>query len=55
VLSVVMLVVAASLASHEFGWKHALTTAAILAALCVAVFVWALNLQFQLWPAAFGP
>jgi hypothetical protein len=54
VLCLLMLVVVSSYASHEFSWKATLVNAAVLIALSLAVFVYALNLQFPLWPAFFG-
>jgi uncharacterized membrane protein HdeD (DUF308 family) len=54
VLSLVMLVVISSYASHEFTWKATLGNATALVVLCLVVFVYALKLQFSLWPAAFG-
>jgi hypothetical protein len=53
-LSLLLLVVIASFASHEFTLSGALINAAFLIALCVAIFVYALDLRFQLWPAMFG-
>ena len=50
----VMLVAVSSYASHEFSWKATLVNAAVLVALCLVVFVYALKLQFPLWPAFFG-
>jgi hypothetical protein len=52
--SLFMLVAISSYASHEFTWKAALGNAAVLIALCLLVFVYALKLQFSLWPAIFG-
>lgn len=54
VACLLMLVAIASYASHEFSWKATLGNAAVLIALCLFVFVYALKLQFQLWPAFFG-
>jgi hypothetical protein len=53
-LSLFALVILASLASHEFSWKRALINAFVLIALCSAVFVYALKLQFPLYPAFLG-
>lgn len=49
-----MLVALSSLASHEFKWPATLLNALILAVLSYVVFVWALQLQFPLWPAFVG-
>jgi uncharacterized membrane protein HdeD (DUF308 family) len=46
-----MLICVSSYASHEFNWKSTLMSAVVLIALCMFVFVYALKLQFQLWPA----
>lgn len=54
VACLLMLVAISSYASHEFSWKATLGNAAILVALCLFVFVYALKLQFQLWPAFLG-
>jgi hypothetical protein len=54
VLCLFMLVAIASYASHEFSWKATFGNAAVLIALCLLVFVYALKLQFSLWPAFFG-
>ncbi len=51
ILSLVLLVVISSYASHEFAWKGALVNAAVLVAVCLVLFVWGLKLQFQLWPS----
>lgn len=54
VICVFMLVCISSYASHEFSWKAALGNAAVLIALCLFVFVYALKLQFSIWPAFIG-
>lgn len=51
VLTLFAVVLISSLASHEFAWTGSLVNAAILIILCVTVFVWAIKLPFQLWPA----
>ncbi len=50
VISLAAVVIVSSLASHEFGWKATLVNTVVLIALCMAVFVYALSLQFPLWP-----
>ena len=50
-LSTVMLIVLASLASHEFRPKEAVISGVALAALAIAVFVIGLKLQLPIWPA----
>lgn len=54
ILCLLMLIVISSYASHEFTWKAALGNAAVLIGLCLVVFVYALKLQFPLWPAGIG-
>ena len=47
-------VIVSSYASHEFGWQATLINTVVLIALCLAVFVYALSLQFPLWPTFFA-
>jgi hypothetical protein len=54
VVSIFVLVVISSFASHEFHWKSAVINALVLIAMSYGVFVWALKLQFPLWPTFFG-
>jgi hypothetical protein len=54
VLCVLMVVAISSYASHEFSWKATLGNAAVLIALCLFVFIYALNLQFPILPAVLG-
>jgi hypothetical protein len=51
VVAMLALIFISSFASHDFGWKGTAITAAILVALCLAVFVYGLNLQFPVLPA----
>ncbi|WP_247311926.1 tripartite tricarboxylate transporter TctB family protein [Bradyrhizobium sp. 141] len=46
-----VLIMVSSRASHEFTWIGALTNAAVLIALCLAVFVYGLGLQLPVWPS----
>ena len=41
----------ASLAGHEFHFKQVFVLATVLAAGSYMAFVWALNLQFPVWPS----
>ncbi len=50
-LSTAVLVVLASMASHEFRWKEALLNAAVLVAIVVGVFFYFLEFQLPIWPA----
>ena len=50
VLSTIVLIVFASVASHEFRPKEASVSAILLAALAVGVFVIGLKLQLPIWP-----
>jgi len=54
VLTLIMLIGISSYASHEFSWKATVANAAFLIALCLLVFVYALKLQFQIWPSFLG-
>ena len=54
VIAIVLLVMISSYGGHEFRWKEALISSAILAAGSVAVFIWGLKLPFSPWPAFFG-
>lgn len=54
VLCLFLLVCLSSYASHEFGWKAALANAAALIAISLTVFIYLLDLQFQLWPVLPG-
>ncbi len=54
IVSLFLLVATSSYASHEFSWGATLLNATVLTAICLMVFVWGLNLQFQLWPAFIG-
>ena len=49
-ISTVILIVAASAASHEFRPREALIAGVLLAALAVGVFVVGLHLQLPIWP-----
>lgn len=51
VLSVVVLVISSSMASHEFTWKGALCNAVVLVAISLVAFVYGINLQMPVWPA----
>lgn len=50
VLSLFLLVVISSYASHEFALKPTLINALALIFICLVVFVWILNLRLPLWP-----
>ena len=49
-ISTVVLIVAASAASHEFRPKEAVVAGVLLSALAVGVFVIGLSLQLPIWP-----
>jgi len=53
-ISTVVLIVAASAASHEFRPLESLIAGVLLAALAVGVFVVGLKLQLPIWPTFFG-
>ena len=50
VIAIVLLVMISSYGGHEFKWKEAIISSAILAAGSVAVFVYGLKLPFPIWP-----
>jgi hypothetical protein len=52
--ALLVLIMVSSRASHEFTWIGALATAAVLIALCLAVFVYGLGLQLPVWPSLFN-
>ncbi len=52
VLSTIVLIVLSSAASTEFRPKEALISGVLLAALCVAVFVFGIKLQLPIWPGS---
>ncbi|WP_125026370.1 tripartite tricarboxylate transporter TctB family protein [Ralstonia solanacearum] len=54
VLSLVVLVLVSSMASHAFTWKGAIGTAIVMVLLSLAAFVYGLKLQFPVWPAFIG-
>ncbi len=50
ILSLFILIICSSYASHEFSWKATLINAFLLITTCLLVFIWGLHLQFELWP-----
>ena len=54
VLSLAVLIVVSSMASHEFSWKGTLLNAAVLIAFSVGAFIKGINLQIPLWPSFLG-
>ena len=53
-LSLFLLVVASSTASHEFSWKVSLANAIFLTLFCWLAFIKGLGLIFPLWPTFLG-
>ncbi|MCC2673131.1 MAG: tctB [Ramlibacter sp.] len=51
VLSLLVLVLVSSRASHEFTWRGALANAVVLIAFSVGAFIKGISLQLPLWPA----
>jgi hypothetical protein len=51
VLSLVVLVLVSSRASHEFTWKGALANTVVLVLFSLGAFIWGISLQIPLWPA----
>ncbi|MCK9382227.1 MAG: tripartite tricarboxylate transporter TctB family protein [Sulfuritalea sp.] len=54
IVCLLMLVAISSYASHEFNWRSTLLNAMVLTVLSLTIFVWALKLQFPLWPVFIG-
>lgn len=54
VLSLVVLVLVSSRASHEFTWRGAIVNAVVLVAFSVGAFIKGISLQLPLWPAFLG-
>ena len=52
VVSTILLVLVASVASHEYRWKESVIAAAVLAAFVVLAFKYGLQLQLPTWPPA---
>lgn len=50
ILSLVLLIMLSSMASHEFGWKGAIVNTVVLLAISVVAFVWGVSLIVPLWP-----
>lgn len=50
VIASLVLVIASTLASHEFHWRYAVVTAVVLTAACYGVFVYGLGLPLPTWP-----
>ncbi len=53
-IALIALIVISAFASHEFSWKGTAINCVVLLALCAAVFVYALKLQFPLYPKFLG-
>ncbi|TWG80996.1 tripartite tricarboxylate transporter TctB family protein [Cupriavidus gilardii J11] len=51
VLSVIVLVLVSSMASHEFTWRGAILNTIVILAISVGAFVYGINLQMPVWPA----
>jgi hypothetical protein len=50
VVSLLVLVLVSSRASHEFTWKGALANAVALIVFSILVFIWGIDLLIPLWP-----
>lgn len=51
VLTLVVLILASSRASHEFTWRGALINTVVLLAISLGAFIYGVHLQIDLWPA----
>ncbi|MBN9426366.1 MAG: tripartite tricarboxylate transporter TctB family protein [Burkholderiales bacterium] len=54
-VSLALLIVGSSLASHEFRWRGTLLLTAVLLLMNVGIFVYVLTLPLPVWPAFVGP
>lgn len=54
VLVLMLLVITAGFASHEFSWRVSIASAVSLTLLCVVIFVYGLGLPLPLWPTLTG-
>jgi hypothetical protein len=54
VLSMFVLVMVSSRASHEFKWLSAILNSIFLVAFCIGVFIYGIHLQMPLWPDFIG-
>jgi hypothetical protein len=50
IVSLFLVIVVSSYASHEFKWKSTVVNAVILILICLVIFVWSLKLNFHIWP-----
>ena len=50
IVSLIVLIFVAAMASHEFNWKGTVVSAALLNVIAYVAFVWGLKLQFPVWP-----
>jgi hypothetical protein len=53
-VSLVVLVLVSSMASHEFGWKGAVLNALLLCCISLGAFIFGLSLQIPVWPSFIG-
>ncbi|MEJ7928925.1 tripartite tricarboxylate transporter TctB family protein [Ramlibacter sp. AN1015] len=51
VVSLFVLVMVSSMASHEFKWWVAAINGVVLVSFSIAVFIWGIDLLIPLWPA----
>jgi membrane protease YdiL (CAAX protease family) len=54
VISMFVLVMVSSKASHEFKWLSAFINSIFLVAFCIGVFIYGIHLQMPLWPDFIG-
>lgn len=54
VISMFVLVMVSSRASHEFKWVSAFLNSVFLVAFCIGVFIYGIHLQMPLWPDFIG-
>ncbi len=54
VLSVFVLVLVSSIASHDFSWRGALVNGVVLVLISLGTFVYGINVHMPVWPAFIG-
>ena len=53
VVATIVLVLLSASASHEFGWRYALMTTAVLIVSCYLIFIYGLGLPMPTWPGGY--
>ncbi|MBD0415549.1 tripartite tricarboxylate transporter TctB family protein [Tianweitania sp. Rool2] len=53
VISLAVLLIGSSLASHEFTWRGTIVSTVVLIVTALGAFVYGIGLQFPVWPTIF--